>query len=143
MFYIIVQSEIRHHCAIAIARRVLNFGLNQSGPQKRPISSGARHPKPCGVKTTPPSVIKAVEKAHMVRQALESIPTVSGFWEWYDTEILGKNEPINDVRTGLELLEKERNITYLKPTDNNARDGWCWVSGLCASGDGGVLTCAR
>ncbi|WP_315651488.1 recombinase [Limnospira sp. PMC 1254.20] len=37
-----------------------------------------------------------------------------------------------DLDTLLNLLDKERNTDYRTVTDNNARDGWCWVSAMCA-----------
>ncbi|MFO7032669.1 recombinase [Limnospira fusiformis CCALA 023] len=37
-----------------------------------------------------------------------------------------------DLDTLLGLLDKERNTDYGRLTDNNARDGWCWVSAMCA-----------
>ncbi|MET0098756.1 MAG: recombinase, partial [Arthrospira platensis] len=36
-----------------------------------------------------------------------------------------------DLDTLLSLLDKERNADYRSVTDNNARDGWCWVSAMC------------
>ncbi|MDT9201201.1 recombinase [Limnospira sp. PMC 1042.18] len=37
-----------------------------------------------------------------------------------------------DLDTLLGLLDKERAIDYHSVTSNNARDGWCWVSAMCA-----------
>ncbi|KDR54524.1 recombinase [Arthrospira platensis str. Paraca] len=36
-----------------------------------------------------------------------------------------------DLDTLLGLLDKKRNTDYRTSVDNNARDGWCWVSAMC------------
>ncbi|MGC9423859.1 hypothetical protein [Vibrio sp.] len=50
-------------------------------------------------------VIQAVDKAHKVKKALDTIPTVSEFCQWYDTEILGKNTQENDLRTYRDIFK--------------------------------------
>lgn len=67
--------------------------------------TGKRSPKPCGVDCTPKGVIEAVEKAHKVREALDVIPTVSEFLEWYEVNILGKNTQENDIKTYREIFK--------------------------------------
>ncbi|CDM93787.1 hypothetical protein SPLC1_S040010 [Arthrospira platensis C1] len=37
-----------------------------------------------------------------------------------------------DLDTLLGLLNKERNTDYRSVTENQVRDGWCWVSAMCA-----------
>ncbi|MGC9424205.1 hypothetical protein [Vibrio sp.] len=61
--------------------------------------TGKRAPRPCGVDCTPMGVVKAIDKAHKVKEALDTIPTVSEFWDWYDESILGKNTQENDLCT--------------------------------------------
>lgn len=64
-----------------------------------------RSSKPCGVDCTPKGVIEAVEKAHKVRTALDTIPTVSEFWQWYDENILGEKTQENDIKTYREIFQ--------------------------------------
>ncbi|MEJ1929907.1 hypothetical protein WDZ92_06440 [Nostoc sp. NIES-2111] len=65
-----------------------------------------RLPKPCGVDFTFDGIYEAKKKAFKVRTALDTIQSATAFWEWYDKEILGINEIINDFTTYREIFEK-------------------------------------
>lgn len=82
--------------------------------------TGVRSPKPCGVRCTPAGVIKAVEKAHKVREALDTISKASDFWQWYETEVLEKNEIIDDIRTYRDIF-KEIEDEYFSGYNRNTK----------------------
>lgn len=65
-----------------------------------------RLPKPCGVDFTFDGIYEAKRKAFKVRHALDTIQSATEFWDWYDREILGINEVINDLTTYREIFEK-------------------------------------
>jgi integrase len=68
--------------------------------------TGKRSTKTCGITSfTEESVIDAVQKAHKVANALKTITKASEFWEWYNREILGKNEIENDLITYREIFK--------------------------------------
>ena len=50
-------------------------------------------------------LVKAKEAAFKIRHALDTITTTTDFWEWYDREILGKNEIVNNCITYREIFE--------------------------------------
>jgi integrase len=63
-------------------------------------TTGKRSSKSCGINSfNDESVIEALQKAHKVANALKAFTKASEFWEWYDREILGKNEIENDLIT--------------------------------------------
>ncbi|MBD2547829.1 MULTISPECIES: hypothetical protein [Planktothricoides] len=69
--------------------------------------TGKRSSKKFGISSfTEKSVIEALQKAHKVANALKTIKTSSEFWEWYDREILGKNEIANDLITYREIFQQ-------------------------------------
>jgi hypothetical protein len=51
-------------------------------------------------------LIKAKEDAFKIAQAIETITSVTNFWEWYEKEILGKTELVDDRITYREIFEK-------------------------------------
>jgi hypothetical protein len=65
-----------------------------------------RLPKPCGVQLTYDGIYEAKRKAFKIRTALDTMQSATEFWEWYDIEILNKNEIINDITTYREIFDK-------------------------------------
>jgi integrase len=51
-------------------------------------------------------LIKAKEDGFRVAQAIENITSVTNFWEWYEKEILGKTELVDDRITYREIFKK-------------------------------------
>ena len=68
-------------------------------------TTGKRTTKSCNVSFSEEGIILALSKAHKVRQALDNCKTSSEFWEWYDLEILNKNEIKNDLKTYREIFK--------------------------------------
>ncbi len=69
-------------------------------------TTGKRTTKSCNVSFSEEGVILALSKAHKVKKALDNCKTSSEFWEWYELEILGKNEIKNDLKTYREIFKK-------------------------------------
>ncbi len=65
-----------------------------------------RSTKACNVDFTEDGIIEACKKAWKVKDALDRFDNASEFWEWYDKEILGKTEMVNDLVTYREIFEK-------------------------------------
>lgn len=65
-----------------------------------------RSTKSCNTDFTEEGIILAVAKSKKVREALDTIPTASEFWAWYDKEILGVNPIKNDLRTYREIFQE-------------------------------------
>jgi hypothetical protein len=78
-----------------------------------------RSSKSCGINSfNDESVIEALQKAHKVANALKTFKNASEFWEWYDREILGKNEIENDLITYREIF-KDIEDKYFSGTNRN------------------------
>jgi integrase len=78
-----------------------------------------RSSKSCGINSfNDESVIEALQKAHKVANALKSFTKASEFWEWYDKEILGKNEIKNDLITYHQIFQEIEN-RYFRGTNRN------------------------
>ncbi|MEA5578792.1 hypothetical protein [Anabaena sp. UHCC 0451] len=65
-----------------------------------------RLPKPCGVQLTFDGIYEAKRKAFKIKHALDTIQSATEFWDWYNKEILDKNEIKNDITTYKEIFEK-------------------------------------
>lgn len=84
-------------------------------------STGKRSTKTCGITSfTDESIIEAVQKAWKVANALKKFNKVSEFWEWYNSEILGKNEIENDLITYREIFQDIEN-DYFRGKHSNTR----------------------
>lgn len=80
--------------------------------------TGRRSSKACGVSFTEKGILEAIDKAYKVSEALKRYSTSSEFWEWYSTEILGKNTIVNDLRTYREIF-KEIEDNFFKGKHRN------------------------
>ena len=78
--------------------RYLNFQIT--------LPSGKRKVKPSGCEFTDLGIYQALDKAWKIRNALDTFQTESHLWEWYDKEILGNNNIVDDLITYREIFEK-------------------------------------
>ncbi len=67
---------------------------------------GKRVVKPTGCEFSDVGFVQALDKAIKLRHALDTITGTTELWEWYDKEILGKNDIINDSITYREIFEQ-------------------------------------
>jgi len=65
-----------------------------------------RGAKSCNVQFTDIGIVQAVDKAHKVREALDTVKTASEFWDWYNKEILEKNEIESDLKTYRQIFQE-------------------------------------
>ncbi|MFM2061329.1 MAG: hypothetical protein RLZZ507_999 [Cyanobacteriota bacterium] len=66
-------------------------------------------------------LIKAKEDAFRVAEKLDTITSVTDFWEWYEREIQGKKEVIDNRITYREIFEKIRDNYFSGKHKNNSR----------------------
>ncbi len=84
-------------------------------------STSKRSSKTCGVVFTEKGIIEAIDKAYAVSEALKRYSTSSEFWEWYDNEILNKNQIINDLKTYREIFKEIENNFFKGKHRNTGR----------------------
>ena len=69
-------------------------------------ATGKRVGKATGCELTTRGILQAIEKAHKVADALKRFDTTTEFWDWYNTEILGKKQLENDLRTYRQIFQE-------------------------------------
>ncbi|MBR8829957.1 MAG: hypothetical protein N5P05_000501 [Chroococcopsis gigantea SAG 12.99] len=83
-------------------------------------ATGTRKPKSTGESLTEEGIILASAKAHKVLEALQKFTKASEFWEWYDKEVLGKNQVKNDLVTYREIFTQIED-KYFKGVNKNTK----------------------
>ncbi|GAA6620887.1 hypothetical protein [Scytonema sp. NUACC26] len=92
-----------------------------------------RTAKACNCDFTEIGIVKALEKAHKVSEALTKFSSEVEFWAWYDETILEKNVVKNDLITfgeAIKLVEDNYWNSYTKKRQqrdrNNPSHQSCW-----------------
>ena len=69
-------------------------------------TTNKRVAKATGCDLTTRGILQAIEKAHKVADALKRFDTTTEFWDWYNTEITGKKQLENDLRTYRQIFQE-------------------------------------
>jgi integrase len=84
-------------------------------------TTGKRTSRSCSVQFTEKGVLEAIDKAYKVSEALKRYSTSSEFWDWYNTEIIGKNTIKNDLLTYKEIFKKIEDDYFRGKNRNTGR----------------------
>lgn len=76
--------------------------------------------KTCNESFTHSGIIKAIDKAFLVKDALSKFTNTLDFWAWYDKEILGKNDIINNLKT-YQTIFNEIETEYFAGRNKNTK----------------------
>ena len=71
--------------------------------------NGKSKSKGCNCSFTLDGMVEALKKAKLVANALQTIASETNFWEWYENEILDKNEIVDDKLTFSEAIKRVEN----------------------------------
>ncbi|MBR8831908.1 MAG: hypothetical protein N5P05_002595 [Chroococcopsis gigantea SAG 12.99] len=83
-------------------------------------ATNKRTSKPTGESLTEEGIILASAKAVKIHEALGKFTKASEFWEWYDKEVLGKNQVKNDLVTYREIFTQIED-KYFKGVNKNTK----------------------